>query len=521
MLLAVIALAGTMIFRSVFIMPKLNEYEKKVNNQTAKSELGKLLSKELLEQHLIIAHLNESSTNLDIDHVEKKILSSFNRIHKIIDVLQNGGYHKYSIKNNLESLDSSDVEIFYKKPINEGIVIELININPKLITIEETITEMLDEIRKAYYEKDDENKNTIFKNVDNIEKRIHTQFVRADEEINNIFYDVKMKLSEIKEESIVYDKLTRTGMKSLKVILILIIIAISSIAISQIGKIVEDRKKIIKELSIAKEKAEVANISKSRFLSNMSNDLRTHLNVILLLTCIFVKNKLKNLNEKQVKNAELIYSQGDVLLELINDILDLSKIEAKKMKLVMSKIETDTMKLYFEDQFSLMTKSKGLELEVNFNDDIPKYLYSDISKINQIAKNFVSNAIKFTPTGKVIISLRNLTLEDKVDNYQNKLLLSVKDTGIGIKEEQKEKIFTPFEQASGSTSKKYGGTGLGLSISKELAYIIGGEIKLYSKYDEGSEFCLIFPINKNKKVKQISEVSLEFEESIIEGTSRN
>ncbi len=244
---------------------------------------------------------------------------------------------------------------------------------------------------------------------------------------------------------------------------------------------------------------------KSEFLANMSHELRTPLNSILVLSQMLSSNKTNNLNEKQIEFATTINSSGKDLLELINDVLDLSKVESGMMEL---NIDTVNLKQLCEDirkKFAHVAKNKGLEFVINIDEGVPHSIQSDSMRLMQIIKNFISNAIKYTEEGKVEIDItqpdKSLNLSNSGLNHKDALSISVTDSGIGITKEKQNLIFEAFKQADGTTSRKYGGTGLGLSISKNLAQLLGGEIQLKSDEREGSTFTLIFPVGESKKEK--------------------
>jgi CheY-like chemotaxis protein/CHASE3 domain sensor protein len=231
---------------------------------------------------------------------------------------------------------------------------------------------------------------------------------------------------------------------------------------------------------------EVSSKYKSEFLANMSHELRTPLNSLLILSKDLSENKKKNLNQDQVESAEIIYKSGHDLLVLINEVLDLSKIEAGKMGIT---IERVSLKNFTDDllrDFKHHAEQKGLKLTCKLDNELPESIRTDSQRLNQILKNLLSNAIKFTEKGSVSISVNRHT--------ESTIIISVTDTGIGIQEDKKIAIFEAFQQADGGTSRKYGGTGLGLSISRELAKLLGTEIKLSSKLKEGSTFSLIIPL---------------------------
>ncbi|NEW84629.1 MAG: response regulator [Mariniphaga sp.] len=230
---------------------------------------------------------------------------------------------------------------------------------------------------------------------------------------------------------------------------------------------------------------EISNRYKSEFLANMSHELRTPLNSLLILSKDLFENRKKNLDKIQVESAEIIYKSGHDLLLLINEVLDLSKIEAGKMLI---NIESASLKIFADDlirNFKHQAEQKGLELTCKLDKNLPESIRTDLQRLNQVLNNLLSNAIKFTEKGSVNIS---------IDRYsESMLIISVTDTGLGILEDKQIAIFEAFQQADGGTSRKYGGTGLGLSISRELAKLLGAEIKVRSKINEGSTFSVILP----------------------------
>jgi signal transduction histidine kinase len=247
---------------------------------------------------------------------------------------------------------------------------------------------------------------------------------------------------------------------------------------------------------------------KSNFLANMSHELKTPLNSILVISSIMAKNKNKKLDDEQIKNMKIINSCGNDLLILINDVLDISKIEAGELSITLSKINLFQLveDLIFEMQ--PLANEKGLTL--NYKSSLKEvFLLSDSHRIKQIIKNLMSNAIKFTEKGIIEILL---------EENANDITIKVIDEGIGIAAEKLSYVFERFKQADGSTTRKYGGTGLGLAISKELSTLLGGDIKAFSTLGKGSTFELILPTKTN--IKNISDdkvsISSRDEDIVIE-----
>lgn len=255
-------------------------------------------------------------------------------------------------------------------------------------------------------------------------------------------------------------------------------------------------------ISLKAEELELSSKYKSEFLANMSHELRTPLNSILILARILKENRPNNLSEEQIKYAGVIHNAGSDLLTLINDILDLSKIESGNIDLHLEKIRPYEIKNNIESLFTELANHKKIAFEVNLNDDLPQEFISDQSRLEQVIKNLLSNAFKFTPEkGKISLEV-GLTDASKIRNNielkqsnEKVLYFAVNDSGIGISKDKQQVIFEAFQQEDGSTSRKYGGTGLGLSISKELMSLLGGEIQVQSEQGIGSTFTLFIPQN--------------------------
>ncbi|MEH2026478.1 response regulator [Nostoc sp.] len=257
------------------------------------------------------------------------------------------------------------------------------------------------------------------------------------------------------------------------------------------------------------EKAEQLALSskyKSEFLANMSHELRTPLNSLLILARLLADNSLNNLTDKQVEYSRTIYSAGNDLLELINDILDLAKIESGTMSLDIEQIALADLETYLEQTFRQVAHNKELSFTIELDEKLPPTIYNDSKRLQQVLKNLLANAFKFTEQGGVKLQIA------QVDNSM--IAFAVSDTGIGILAEKQKIIFEAFQQADGTTSRKYGGTGLGLSISRELAQLLGGRIELLSEPGQGSTFTLYLPRRQEKNGQNITTPALELTTSI-------
>ncbi len=258
---------------------------------------------------------------------------------------------------------------------------------------------------------------------------------------------------------------------------------------------IEDARRGLEERA---EQLALSSRYKSEFLANMSHELRTPLNSLLILAKLLSENAEGNLNPRQVEFSRTIHSAGTDLLQLINDILDLSKVEAGKMDVHPSDVAVSGIVEYVEATFRPLTTEKDLGFAVTVATDVPRTLYSDQHRLQQVLRNLLSNAVKFTTSGQVTLDVRIATGErfstPTLNTADQVVAFSVADTGIGIPPDHLRVIFEAFQQADGTISRKFGGTGLGLSISREIARLLGGEIHAESEPGRGSTFTLYLPV---------------------------
>ncbi|MBV0890826.1 HAMP domain-containing protein [Paracoccus sp. Z118] len=238
---------------------------------------------------------------------------------------------------------------------------------------------------------------------------------------------------------------------------------------------------------------------KSEFLANMSHELRTPLNSLLILSKLLADNNRGNLNDRQVQQAQTIHDSGADLLRMINDILDLSKIESGTVVLDVDAMRFDDFAHQMDRQFREVGEQKGLDFRIEIDPALPATMATDAMRLQQILKNLLSNAFKFTEKGGVTLSVTQAAADAGFRNARlsgagRVVAFAVSDTGIGVQPAQQQVIFEAFQQADGTTSRRYGGTGLGLSISRELALLLGGEINLVSTPGQGSTFTLYLPL---------------------------
>lgn len=267
----------------------------------------------------------------------------------------------------------------------------------------------------------------------------------------------------------------------------------------QSNHLVDKNRELESSREIIEDKAKQLAVSskyKSEFLANMSHELRTPLNSMLILSGILESNKNSNLTEKQIEFAKTIHASGTSLLNLINEILDLSKIESGKMELVIEDVSLTRFLADTRRQFLHLAEQSGLEYNLSMDENVPEIISTDEQRIGQVLKNMLSNAFKFTSEGGISVSITVASQGAAREiGTENAVAIAVSDTGCGIPEDKLQVIFEAFQQADGTTSRKYGGTGLGLSISRELAVLLGGRLTLKSTPGKGSTFTLTLPVN--------------------------
>ena len=271
------------------------------------------------------------------------------------------------------------------------------------------------------------------------------------------------------------------------------------------NKEIEDARKSLEEKA---EQLTLTSKYKSEFLANMSHELRTPLNSLLILAQQLYENPEGNLSEKQVSFAKTIHSCGDDLIQLINDILDLSKIESGFISVNIVKIRFREISAFAENTFRPISEAKQLKFNIETDTELPDLIETDLQRLNQILKNLLSNAFKFTEKGEVKLRIykaqRNWKTRNPIlDKADSVIAFAISDTGIGIPKDKQNIIFEAFQQAEGSTSRKYGGTGLGLSISRGLAELLQGTIELDSELNNGSIFTLFLPLKMGEVSKNI------------------
>jgi len=267
-------------------------------------------------------------------------------------------------------------------------------------------------------------------------------------------------------------------------------LSVKSNALKDQQIILENANQVMEEKTTALEEASKY---KSEFLANMSHELRTPLNSLLILSRSLAQNDDDNLSDDEVESAEVIQESGRNLLELINEILDLSKVEAGQMKVIADTLSVNDFASTLKRKFAHMAEDKNISFNINLEDNLPDYFIVDGAKLNQIITNLLSNALKFTEQGEVTLDISFNKQEPGEFDSRDQLLFCVTDSGIGIAKDKHKAIFEAFQQADGTTSRIYGGTGLGLSIALSFAKLLDGDIVLESAVGKGSRFTLNIP----------------------------
>lgn len=473
---------GIIIIHNIF-SNILNNLDGSVKNEYSRYKIGEYVLKEISLVEADFYKMGIATKLRAIEPIQNEIRNEIENILNAIVVLQNGGTLKVQIKLNLVETNLSSEDINFKID-DRKYVFEAIDLIPKLNELREKVLDM-EEIMKLKLSQDATSKEITDDNAFKVElffKQIPTLFARMKENASRLLYDSKKNITVL-EQNIQQEKKYYTNLENIfTYVVIIIIIILGTFVIRQILRENKELEDITKKAKKSEEEALNANETKSKFLANMSHEIRTPLNAIIGFSDILANG---NLEETDKEKADIIAKSAKALLNIINDILDISKIESGKYEVSKSNFDLKDLLEQVVQLYAINTKQKNIRFLYTLDESIPNFVFSDETKIKQVLSNILSNAIKFTPENKkVTFTVKLLKLENNIVSVR----FSVKDEGIGISIENQRSIFEPFSQADGSISRKYGGTGLGLAISLNIVKMLGSEIKLISRENEGSLF---------------------------------
>ena len=484
----IVGYLGIVIIHNVFSDIR-NNLDASVKNEYSRYKIGEYILKEMSFIEANFYKMGIITKLRAIEPIQNEIEKEIQNVLGAIEILEKGGVLKSHIKLNLIEANSVVDEIYFKAD-DKKLVLEAIDLIPKLNELREKVSEMHEIMKIKILISEASNTDTLANNVyknDSFKielffKQIPTLFIRMQENSNRLLYDSKKNITTL-EKNIEIEKEYYKNLEYIFTYIVMIIIVLTGfLLIRQILRKNKELEEITKKAKKSEEEALIANETKSKFLANMSHEIRTPLNAIIGFSDILSSSNMEA-NDKE--KAEIISKSAKALLNIINDILDISKIESGKYEVSKTNFDLKDLLEQIVQLYAVNTKEKNIRFLYTLDESIPNFVFSDETKLKQVLSNIISNAIKFTPNnGKVSFDVKLLTLNENTASVR----FSVKDEGIGISPENQKSIFEPFSQADGTISRKYGGTGLGLAISLNIIKMLGSEIKLISKENEGSLF---------------------------------
>ena len=479
----VIGYLGIVLIHNIF-SNILDNLDSNVKNEYSRYKIGEYILKEINDIETNFYKIGVSTKLKSTEPIKNNIEKKVENIKEAIKVLENGGSLRNNIFLNVFEASSVIDEIIFRNN-DKRLVFEAIDLLPKLeelkvkvIDIEKIMKIKLLEEEVTLEEKEEWDS---FK-INLFFKQLPTFFTRMKENTNRLLYDSKKNIDtlekNIKTEKEYYKKLENL----ISYFTIAFVIALGYFLIKQILRKNDELELITKKAKESEEEALIANQTKSQFLANMSHEIRTPLNAIIGFSDILSNS---NLEDRDKEKASIISKSAKALLNIINDILDISKIESGKFEISKNSFDLRELLEQIVQLYTVSAMQKNIRLFYTMDENIPIHLINDETKLKQVISNILSNAIKFTPqNGKVFFDIKLLNIKNQIA----KIKFSIKDEGIGISLENQKKIFEPFSQADGSISRKFGGTGLGLAICLNIVKLLGSEIKLESEENKGSTF---------------------------------
>lgn len=461
-------------------------------DQVNQNEQARLLIGEQILRDIKTVELNVYRMTISTDHhahkrFEKSILESVDSLYKNLNVLRNGGSVTRTIYLNLDVADQMVNTVTYTPDQSKPYTLALIELAPLIDQILDKTPVLRQLLEAREIERRKENSSDLISYEAQIKyyvKQIPSFFIRLKENANRLSYDTQQRLAELEVDLQAQKSRYEATKFGLIIMVILSVIAIGFIFARQINQSNNQLTLAWQEMQRAKEEADNASRAKSEFVSRMSHELRTPLNAILGFAQLLQMDDLKAIQKEPV---EQINRAGNHLLELINQVLDIAKIEAGKLEVEQLDINLTQL---IQDTAAISgerARSKGLDFIVDSDDNLPSWVLGDPTRIRQVLINLIGNAIKFTDSGKITLSVKPTTTE-------NMIRFDVVDTGIGMTPVAQSRLFKAFAQADESITRKYGGTGLGLMLCKEIVEAIGGHIEVESELGKGSHFWFEIPL---------------------------
>ncbi|RXK11454.1 hypothetical protein CP965_13855 [Halarcobacter mediterraneus] len=503
----------------IFFAKIIDDLDNEVKNEQARYKIGEYILKEINSVERNYYQMAIVSNTKALTPLQDEVIEELNDIRNAINILEKGGTLDNYIKLNLVGISETVEQITFSPSRDTKYTFESIDLKPKLKFIESQLAKMkkiivMKNIMETSNNKED--KEDAKFEIQMFFKQIPALFIRMKENASRLLYESKINLDKL-EKNILKEKKYYSNLEFVVTFLVMFLVSILSyIVIKLILKKSGELKAISLKAENAAKEASKANKIKSQFLANMSHEIRTPLNAIIGFSEILSKAKL---SIKEKEQASVINKSAKSLLNIINDILDISKVESGKFELSKGKVDLKKLLEQVVELYSINTKQKNIRFIYKLIGDIPRYIYTDETRLKQVLSNIVSNAIKFTPENKKVFFEVELL---KQDEKEATLKFLVKDEGIGISLENQKRIFKPFSQADGSISRQFGGTGLGLSISLKIIELMGSKINLLSEENKGSSFFfdVSFPYEKakekNKQYKFLVCNSIDNKESIKE-----